>query len=78
VSGTATSYDVRYSTSPITNLTSFGTATQVVGEPSPQVAGSLETLQVNLAPGTYYFALRTKDEANNTSGLSNVPVIVVP
>ncbi len=75
--GTATSYDLRYSAILIT-LVNFGSATQVAGEPSPQVAGSLETMAVNLPPGTYYFAIKTKDEANNESGLSNVPVIVVP
>lgn len=78
-SGTATSYDVRYSTTPIINLITFGSATQAAGEPAPHAAGSLETFAVNLFPGTYYFALRTKDEtAINQSGLSNVPVIVVP
>ncbi len=73
--GTATSYDVRRSFAPIL---ACGSGTVVVGEPSPQVAGTLESLQVSLAPGTYFFALCTKDEANNESGLSNVPVIVVP
>jgi hypothetical protein len=75
--GTATSYDVRYSPAPIT-LGNFGSAIDPAGEPLPQAAGSLETFEVNLPTGTYYFALRTKDEANNQSGLSNVPVIVVP
>jgi len=74
-SGTAASYDVRRSSAPILTC---GSGTDVVGEPSPHVAGTLESLEVNLAPGTYYFALCTKDEANNQSGLSNVPVIVVP
>jgi hypothetical protein len=77
-SGTATSYDVRYSMTPIADFVTFASATPVVGEPLPHAAGALESLQVNLAPGTYYFAIRTKDEATNESGLSNVPVIVVP
>ena len=73
--GTATSYDVRRSFAPILTC---GSGTEVAGEPSPHVAGTLESIEVNLAPGTYFFALCTKDEANNESGLSNVPVIVVP
>jgi hypothetical protein len=78
--GTATSYDLRRSTTPITDLTTFNAATAVSGEPAPQAAGSAETMQVNLPAGTYYFALRTADEAlpPNQSGISNVPVIVVP
>jgi hypothetical protein len=76
--GTAASYDVRYSATPINNLTDFNAATAATGEPSPQAAGATESFEVNLAPGTYFFALRTRDEANNPSGLSNVPVIVVP
>jgi hypothetical protein len=63
---------------PIADFVTFASATPVVGEPLPHAAGALESLQVNLAPGTYYFAIRTKDEATNESGLSNVPVIVVP
>ena len=47
----------------------FTSATQVVGEPSPHAAGTPESLEVNLAPGTYYFALRTEDEVNNESGV---------
>ena len=77
-SGTATSYDVRYSMTPIADFVTFASATPVVGEPLPHAAGTFESLEVNLPPGTYYFALRTRDEADNESGLSNVPVIVVP
>ncbi len=76
--GTAASYDVRFSLLPIPDLAAFDSATQVAGEPSPSAAGTVETLEVNLASGTYYFAIRTTDEAANASGLSNVPAIVVP
>ncbi len=72
-SGTAAQYDIRYSTSPIT-LANWDSATQVTGEPSPQVAGSAESFTVNgLNPSTtYYFAIRAADEVPNWSGLSNV------
>lgn len=71
--GTASSYDIRISTSPITGA-NFSTATQLTGEPLPQTAGSTETFTaVNLTPATtYYFALKTSDEAGNVSDLSNV------
>jgi hypothetical protein len=71
--GTATTYDIRYSTSPITE-TNWSSATQVTGEPTPKPAGSTETFTVTgLSLGTtYYFALKTADEVPNWSGLSNV------
>ena len=50
----------------------FSSATQVAGEPTPQAAGATETMDVALAPGTYYFAIVTEDEAGNKSDISNV------
>ncbi|HUW82308.1 MAG TPA: Calx-beta domain-containing protein, partial [Phycisphaerae bacterium] len=72
-SGTASTYDVRYSTSPI-DAGSFDTATQATGEPAPQAAGLAESFTVTgLAAGqNYYFAVKTADEVPNWSGLSNV------
>ena len=71
--GTASTYDIRYSTSAITDA-NWGSATQCSGEPTPNVAGSAETLNVTgLSPNTlYYFAMKTADEVFNWSGLSNV------
>jgi len=71
--GTATTYDVRYSTSKITD-DSWYTASEATGEPSPQVSGSTETFIVtNLSENiTYYFAVKTADERGNWSSLSNV------
>jgi len=72
--GTASQYDIRYSTSPITDA-NWASATQCTGEPSPQPAGSGESFVVTgLNPSTtYYFALKTADEVPNWSSLSNVP-----
>ena len=77
VTGTATTYDVRYSTSTIT-AGNWATATQASGEPAPQVAGSSETFTVTAlsASTTYYFAIKTSDEVPNESALSNVPSAV--
>src|SRR6267378_1554920 len=72
--GTATSYDIRYSTSPIT-ATTWATATQVSGEPAPQAPGTLQVLTVGglARQRQYYFAIKATDDAANTSALSNVP-----
>jgi hypothetical protein len=72
--GTAASYDIRYSTSNI-NIFNLNSATQVSGDPMPSVAGSSETITISglNADTTYYFAIRTTDDASNRSGLSNVP-----
>ena len=71
--GTASSYDLRYSTSTITEA-NWATATPVAGEPAPTVAGTQQGMDVTgLAPGTtYFFALKVSDEVPNVSDLSNV------
>jgi len=73
-SGTATTYDLRYSTSEITEG-SWVAATPVIGEPAPLSAGTVQSMVVSglSANTTYYFALKTFDEVSNISSLSNVP-----
>ncbi|MFC1615022.1 fibronectin type III domain-containing protein, partial [Patescibacteria group bacterium] len=72
-SGTATTYDIRYSTATIDDG-NWGSATTVTGEPSPSVAGTAESMTVTglSQSTTYYFAMKTRDEVPNESGLSNV------
>ena len=72
--GTASEYDIRYSTSQITE-TSWSSTTQVTNEPTPQEAGNTEIFTVTgLSPETtYYFALKTADEVSNWSTISNSP-----
>ena len=72
--GTATAYDMRFDTLLITNDARFNAATQVVGEPIPQTAGSVDSLTVTgLDPmQVYYFALKTRDGVPNWSPMSNV------
>jgi hypothetical protein len=72
--GTATSYDIRYSTISITDGNWAG-ATQVTGEPTPAAAGTAQNMTVSglNSDTTYYFAMKTSDEVPNTSALSNVP-----
>ncbi|HOI41509.1 MAG TPA: hypothetical protein PK523_01060 [Elusimicrobiales bacterium] len=72
--GTAAAYDLRYTTAgPIIEDAAFGSATPVPGVPAPQAAGTPETFTVTglLAGTTYFFGIKTADEAGNVSGLSN-------
>ncbi|MFN8586248.1 MAG: hypothetical protein U0704_00465 [Candidatus Eisenbacteria bacterium] len=79
LTGTATSYDVRYSTSPITEA-NWASATTVTGEPTPTAAGTSQTYTVRSLSRqvTYYFAAKVSDEAGNTSALSNVLQVTTP
>jgi subtilisin family serine protease len=72
--GTASRYEVRYSTAPITEA-NFESALHATGAPRPAAAGSQEEMRVtglNFLT-TYYFALKAFDEFGNASPLSNVP-----
>ena len=71
--GTAASYDVRYSTSTITSA-NFASATAATGEPVPQVAGTVQTFTLSgLTTGQAYFvAMKVTDERGNASLISNV------
>lgn len=73
-SGTATTYDLRYATFPIT-AANFTTATPVNPQPAPILGGSPQTyVLLGLTRSTtYYVALRTLDDAGNWSTVSNVP-----
>ena len=72
-SGTAATYDIRYNTEDITNNT-WDSSVAITGEPTPSVAGNAETMTVTgLTPNIkYYFAIKSKDDSNNESGLSNI------
>jgi hypothetical protein len=71
--GTATSYDVRYSTTAITS-SNWATATQASGEPTPGAAGTIQNFTISGLAGsrTYYVAVRAMDEVGNIAALSNV------
>jgi hypothetical protein len=75
-SGRASTYDLRYSLSPI-DSSNFATAIKL-SVPSPQNSGIGESFIVGgLNPSaTYYFALKTADEAPNWSELSNLVTAV--
>ncbi|MCK4555108.1 MAG: fibronectin type III domain-containing protein, partial [Candidatus Aenigmarchaeota archaeon] len=71
--GTATQYDIRNYSAPITEL-NWALATPLVA-PVPSPAGTEEVFVVSgLNPDTtYYFAMKTADEVPNWAGVSNSP-----
>ncbi|MBU0456502.1 MAG: chitobiase/beta-hexosaminidase C-terminal domain-containing protein, partial [Gammaproteobacteria bacterium] len=71
--GVASSYDIRYSTSTITEQ-GWNNAAQVENEPAPKTAGTADVATVtSLSPGhIYWFAIRVYDEAQNISSVSNL------
>ena len=71
--GTATSYEVRVSNSPITDA-NWSSAFVVSGVPAPLPSGAQQTAVVRgLTRGTtYYFGIKTTDDASNVAPLSNV------
>ncbi len=75
--GTSSSYDMRWSLTPITDELSWDAANMATGEPDPGVYGTPESMQVNgLDVSTdYYFSVRAKDEYGNLGGLSNSAMV---
>ncbi len=72
--GTAASYDIRYSASTIT-AANFSSAAQVSSPPAPAPAGTSQGVTVTglSAYTTYFFAIKTTSHAGAVSALSNVP-----
>ena len=71
--GRARYYDIRYSTASI-DEGNWSSATQVLGEPTPDFGGETQTYEVTgLTAGTlYYFGVKTVDEGAKVSALSTV------
>jgi len=75
--GKAATYYVKYSNAAIAEDSrspdSFWAAKHATGEPAPGNPGTKETFRIaDLKPGTYYFAVKTRDAARNLSTVSNV------
>jgi hypothetical protein len=75
LSGTATTFDLRMSTTWPTEQT-FEQGVRISWAPAPGSPGTRQNVTVSgLAPGTtYYFAIRTRDDVGNWSRMSNVLV----
>lgn len=74
ITGTAFTYDFRYSTHPIVTEALFSGATRMF-IPAPLPTGSVESLILGSLPGdtTIYASLRAVDAAGNIGALSNSP-----
>ncbi|MFC1571991.1 SUMF1/EgtB/PvdO family nonheme iron enzyme [Candidatus Eisenbacteria bacterium] len=78
-SGTASKYDLRYARFPV-DESNWDDATIVSGMDEPQTPPARERVDIEgLAPDTtYYFAIRTRDDASNWSPLSPVFNVTMP
>lgn len=79
--GRATGYDVRYqpmNLGPIDTENEWQAASRAFNLPFPSPAGAKDSVMIlGLLPGTaYYFVLRSYDDADNLSELSNSPLIM--
>lgn len=72
--GTASAYDIRYSRTPILSEASWEDASVYAQAYRPKPSGELDTLGVTvlIEDGLYFFAMKTVDELDNWSGLSNM------
>jgi hypothetical protein len=81
--GQAAVYQIKYATKPILEFVpwpdkkdthvAFWGAENMPDEPTPKEAGTKQTYTFKgLKPGTYWFAIKTRDEINNQSPISNV------
>ncbi|MCP4535910.1 MAG: hypothetical protein GY832_02090, partial [Chloroflexi bacterium] len=72
--GTAHHYDIRYSPTRITEGT-FTSATKAADPILPLEAGTVQQFTIDglKLEKTYYFAIKTTDERDNESGISNIP-----
>lgn len=73
LSGRAFRYDLRYSTAMISSQ-DFLQATAAATVPAPAAPGTTQTCTLDGLQGgmTYYFAIKTADQAGNWSAMSNV------
>ncbi|OGS47403.1 MAG: hypothetical protein A2539_07560, partial [Elusimicrobia bacterium RIFOXYD2_FULL_34_15] len=74
LTGTATSYDIRYATYNITTSNFSGAQALPAGGPTPKVSGSNETYTLSnlTSDTTYYIAIKVLDERGNISAVSNI------
>jgi len=69
--GTASEYDMRYTSDLGLPWEQW---TQADGEPTPEIAGTLQSMTVNNLPiaTLFHFAIKTADEIPNWSPISNI------
>ncbi|HOX05647.1 MAG TPA: hypothetical protein PK280_04520 [Planctomycetota bacterium] len=83
--GKAARYQLKYATAEIVEDSreagkglSFWAAANAKGEPAPGAPGAKEKFEISgLKPGKYWFAVKTRDAAENLSDISNVVTVEV-
>lgn len=77
--GAASIYQIKYDDAPLGEVSdgsktvNFWTAQNVPDEPKPDKAGNRQTYTIkNLPPGEYYFAIKSRDQQDNESPISNI------
>lgn len=72
--GTASVYDLRYHTEPLTVANWFDAPVRLADAPAPMIAGTVQEYTVTgLTIGQrYYFGIRTANDQGEWSGLSNI------
>ena len=73
--GTPAEFDIRYSDQPITEE-NWDSAIPVTDEPTPREVGARQSIRVHnlFSSRNYYFAMKTADEVQNLSVMSNVAI----
>lgn len=71
--GQAFSYDIRYSTDSI-SITNWNSVNAISNPPTPVSPGSNQQFLITglFIDSTYFFGIRTSDDSNNVSGISNI------
>jgi hypothetical protein len=74
--GRAQSYELRFSTTPIVDATTFAGAGLASGTPRPRSSGEPEQFELRglVSTATYFIAIVARDRFGNTAPLSNVVV----
>jgi hypothetical protein len=77
--GRAREYHVKYSQKPFAEegALKWWAVTNAKGEPRPGAPGAKEGLELSVGAGTWYFAIKTRDKADNLSPISNVVKVEV-
>jgi subtilisin family serine protease len=75
--GTASAYQIRVSSAPITEA-GFGSAAVVAAPPAPGAPGALQSKLVTGVSGTRHFAIRALDEQGNAGALGPNASVTIP
>jgi hypothetical protein len=77
--GKAVCYHLKYAKQPFDEEggLKWWAVTNAKGEPSPGAPGVKEQMELSVGAGTWYFAIKTRDDADNLSAISKVVKVEV-